>query len=227
VETSVVGRRVRCQPDCTGRRPSRFVPTMRSWLDPVADYLAQAAELEAASVFAFRQLARDLEAHRAPLALVRAARRAAHDERRHARVVGALARRFGARYVAPPVALTRARPLEMVVSENAVEGCVRETLGALTATFQATRSKDASVRGIMARIARDETRHAALAWRVARWAEPRVDRLTRARVVAARSAAISELLASTSEPSPELVSVLGLPTRAQGAALGACLGSLV
>ncbi|MFI5306285.1 MAG: ferritin-like domain-containing protein [Polyangiales bacterium] len=199
---------------------------MRSWLDPVADYLAQAAELEAASVFAFRQLARDLEAHRAPRPLVRAARRAAQDERHHTRIVGALARRFGARYDAPSVALTGARPLETLVSENAVEGCVRETFGALVATFQATRSSDPAVRGVMARIARDETRHAALAWRIARWAEPRLDRSTRARTAAARSQAIAELVAPTGEPAPELVHVLGLPTRAESAALGACLRTL-
>jgi hypothetical protein len=60
---------------------------------------------------------------------------------------------------APP-----ARSLEELAVENAVEGCVRETYGALTAIWQARTAKDPSVAAAVRRIARDETRHAALSW---------------------------------------------------------------
>jgi len=66
--------------------------------------------------------------------------------------------------------------------EIAVEGCVRETFGALEATFQAKNANDPQIRRVMRRIAEDETRHAALAWRVAAWIEPRLsDRQRRRR----------------------------------------------
>ena len=52
------------------------------------------------------------------------------------------------------------RELEAIAIENAVEGCVRESFGALLATWQAKTAGDARVRAAMKRIARDETRHA-------------------------------------------------------------------
>jgi hypothetical protein len=45
----------------------------------------------------------------------------------------------------------------------------------------------------MARIAREETRHAALSFRLQRWLEARLDRDARLRVAAAKSRAVSEL----------------------------------
>src|SRR5262249_52115440 len=68
-----------------GRRPLglRAARTPRS--NPVGDYFASMAHLESASVRAFRDLERWLVALGAPPSLSRAARRAQHDERRHAR----------------------------------------------------------------------------------------------------------------------------------------------
>jgi len=54
-----------------------------------------------------------------------------------------------------------------VALENAVEGCVRETYGALIATRQAEAASDPVVRRAMRKIAADETAHAALSWDVA------------------------------------------------------------
>jgi hypothetical protein len=70
--------------------------------------LAEAAWLEAASVDAFRVLRLELRAHSAPRRLLRAASRAARDERRHARAAGALARRFD---VTVPAVERQASPL--------------------------------------------------------------------------------------------------------------------
>jgi hypothetical protein len=81
------------------------------------------------------------------------------------------------------------RSLGRLAMENAVEGCVRETYGALLACWQAQSAGDADFRTAMVRIAEDEARHAELAWAIARWAEPRLERGAQRRVKSARHAA--------------------------------------
>ena len=133
------------------------------------------ASLEAASVTAFRRLHRQLEAFGAPRELLARVRKAAKDEIRHARTTGALARKYGATPRAPRIAPTSESPsLFAVALENAREGCVRETYGALVAHLQTTRAADPEVRACMAVIADEETEHAALSWDVAAWLESRV-----------------------------------------------------
>jgi rubrerythrin len=125
--------------------------------------------------------------------LVSAARRSARDEVRHARATSRLARRFGGEPPTVRVGQKRKRSLAAVALENAVEGCVRETFGALVATCQARSARDAEIRRVMERIAVDETRHAALAWEIARAIEPRLDDRTRRRIATARNRAIAKL----------------------------------
>jgi hypothetical protein len=143
------------------------------------EYFARCAYFEAASVFAFERLATELTAHGAPSSLIRAARRAAKDEGRHARAMGLLARRFGVEPAPPGARDLTARPLLDVARENAVEGCVRETYGAVIGLVGATRAPDPEVRATMQSIARDECRHAALSWRVDAWAMSRLERTDR------------------------------------------------
>jgi len=50
------------------------------------------------------------------------------------------------------------------------EGCVGETLGALLAAEQRDVATDPEVRAFLTKLARDEERHAELAWRFVRWA---------------------------------------------------------
>jgi cell division septum initiation protein DivIVA len=50
------------------------------------------------------------------------------------------------------------------------EGCVNETIAALTASEQARAATDPALRAILERIARDEADHAELAWRFVDWA---------------------------------------------------------
>jgi len=158
---------VSCNPGCAvGRRPEGMLETCAFESNEAGGYFAQIAQLEAASVIAFRVLRDELRAHGAPKALVRAAARAARDEIRHARATGALARRFGGTPRAAAVVRGARRSLEAIALENAVEGCVRETYGALLATRQALLSRDHGVRAAMMLIARDEPRHASLSWRV-------------------------------------------------------------
>ena len=75
-----------------GRCPEGLAPpASRGAADPLGGWLAANAHLEAASVDAFEILAAELSAHRAPRALVGAARAAILDERRHADTVRRLA----------------------------------------------------------------------------------------------------------------------------------------
>src|SRR6185503_14191984 len=50
------------------------------------------------------------------------------------------------------------------------EGCVGETLAAALASERSERASDPFLRRALAKIAEDETRHAALAWRTVAWA---------------------------------------------------------
>ena len=60
----------------------------------------------------------------------------------------------------PRVEALPTRALGVVAIENAVEGCVRETFGALIASWQAEHARDPGIKRLMRSIARDETRHA-------------------------------------------------------------------
>ena len=200
-----------------GRRPAGLLAAgaLRAG-SRVAALLAQSAHLEAASVFAFERLARELDALRAPDALVAAAACSALDEIRHAHAMAALARRYGGE---PEAARVESLPLReplAIALENAVEGCVREGYGALVAHHQAGTALDPAVRTALCTIAEDETRHATLSWRVAAWLEPRLTAPERRLVAHARADALAQLQReldpglSTSEaraigwPAPEL-----------------------
>jgi hypothetical protein len=121
-----------------------------------------------------------------------------------------VARRRGEPFEAPRVGAAQPRPLTCLAVENAVEGCVRETFGALAAGFLARDHPDPTIRAVMSRIARDEERHGALAWAIGAWIEPRLDAGARRCVREARDAALVELIR---ESPPKLVRALtGLPT---------------
>lgn len=198
-----------------GRRPAglREAPRSPGCADPVGVHLARAAWLEAASVPAFHTLARELTSHGAPRSLIAAARRAARDEVRHTVVTRALARRYGAGVAPAEVDPSPVRPLEEMAAENASEGCVRETFGALVAEWQGRTAGDQAIRLAMARIARDEARHASLAWSVDRWVTSRLGaRPARRRMERAREDALATLAAeASSDVHSDLVRAAGLP----------------
>lgn len=198
-----------------GRKPEGLQDPRLDASCTLGALFARMAWLEAASVPAFLRLASELKAHGAPDVLVRAARRAAGEEVRHTRAMTALARRHGASVPAVEHAPFPTRTLEAMVLENAKEGCVRETFGALVAGWQARTAEDPRVREELGRIAQDELRHAELAWAVDDWTAQRLTPEARHRVREARREAYAELehLLAEQEPEAMLVRQAGLPSR--------------
>jgi hypothetical protein len=199
---------------CTGRRPEGLAeaqPVLAS--TAIGAFLAESARLEAASVPAFARLARELLAHDAPTPLVAAAVRALRDEIRHFEITRTLARRHGAEPQVPSVPVGETRPLEALAIENATEGCVGETFGAVVGQWQGRCAQDAGIRTAMASIAVDEAQHASLAWQIDEWAQSQLPIAARRRVSDARGQAADQFIANsaTNEMAPEAVRLGGLP----------------
>ena len=208
-----VGRRPR------GLRP-RVGPRVGGAQRTLGVFFAEQAELEAASVVAFDQIARELTLLGAPRALVQRARSAGADEVRHAVTTRELAERFGATVQTPRIAASAARTLFDFAYDNAVEGCVRETYGALVASVQARRAADPDVAKAMRTIAVEETVHAALSWDLATWAEAQLTSEQVATLRSAQRAAFTELRASVHDSySAEIRHQAGLPDVAVATAL--------
>ncbi len=204
--------RLTCGNGCEGRRPAGLGGRVLRYLDELAEYFARAAYLEAASVPAFTFLHEELVLHGAPRALAARALTARADEVRHARLMGWLARRLGVTPEAPAALRRKPRALLDMAIENAVEGCVRETWGALLAAYQAERSTNAPVRRVMAVVAREELEHAQLGHEVAEWLDRKLTRSQRRRVQVARLCAVVELRQQVAvAPSARLQSFAGFP----------------
>jgi hypothetical protein len=198
-----------------GRRPAGMISPRRGGGPALGEYFALAAYLERASVEAFVQLRARLVSFGAPARLARGALRAAVDERRHARMTARLARRFGTEVdaVRPSAELTLT--FEDFALENAVEGCVRETFGALVSMHQRERAHDRGIARAMGRVAEDETRHAELAWAIHRWAAPQLAPAARRRIRRAQERALAELAASGEGGwATEVIREAGMPDRA-------------
>jgi hypothetical protein len=198
-----------------GRRPDGLEKMAAVAIDdPVGNFFATCAYLEAASVHAFRIMRRELAAFDAPDDLLDAAIRAEADEVKHTRMTRDLARAHGGKR--PQRVRLKKQPhrtLEDIALENVVEGCVRETFSALIAMWQAEHASDAAIATAMKEIAADETRHAAFSWSVASWADGLLDDVARARVSAARDRAFVDLQNEIAdEVHPGLVARAGVPT---------------
>ena len=197
-----------------GRRPEGLRgPDAVPCDEALGQFFASAAHLEAASILAFLRLSDELALHGADAALRDAALASAADEVLHTDATTRLAQRFGATPPRPVVSDAPPRSLFDLALDNAVEGCTRETYGALVAHHQALHAGDEQVRAALARIAEDETRHAELSWDIERWAAPRLTDAERAQLREARREAIAALREEVSVPlAPELVTRAGLPT---------------
>jgi len=135
---------------------------------------AEQALMEHASVAAFARFVLQLFSLGAPADLVAAATTAMQDEIRHAQDCFRLARRHSDAELGPgplPVAgALQQTDLGEVVLGTVLEGCIGETLAALEAAEALQHCEDPAARGVLERIAAEETRHAELAWRFVAWA---------------------------------------------------------
>lgn len=207
-----------------GRAPAGF-GALAARAGSAGEWLASSAQLEAASVLAFEDLARELALHDAPRALVEGALRAARDEARHARDVARLARRAGARISPIERAPLAPRTLRAIADENATEGCVREAYAALLAAHQATHARDREVRRTYAAIARDEARHALWSLALHEWSRAGLGARDARALEERRREALAEWAehVSASDPAPDLRAALALPDAGRAHAIASAL----
>jgi hypothetical protein len=185
---------------CRGLDPATRSALAREWLED--------ARLEHASIASFARFILQLLHLGAPAALIELGQSAVADEIRHARACFALAGRYLGDDVGPgPLEIGsggEATSLVDVTIEAVIAGCVGETLAALQAEAQLGAATDPTVRGTLELIARDEARHAELAWQFVKWAidehgEPAVAAArgafarAEARLAAERASAVDEL----------------------------------
>jgi len=212
VSSSVIERG---SPNCAiGRRPAGLrTAEAVACEDVLGRHFAAAAHLEAASINAFLRLREELALHGADVALQDAALASAMEEVLHTDVSTRLAHRFGATPRSPEVEALPPRSLFAVALDNAVEGCVRETFGALVAHHQALHARDAQVRSLMTDIAEDETRHAELSWAIDRWAWEQLPASEREALREAQREAVATLRAEVAAPlDTALVTEAGMPS---------------
>jgi hypothetical protein len=172
----------------------------REWLED--------ARLEHASVASFARFILELLSLGAPAALVELAQSAVADEIQHARRCFALASRYLGEDVGPgPLeigAFGEGTSIVDVTIETVVAGCVGETLAALQAETQLEVASDPEVRKTLEVIARDEARHAELAWRFVKWAIERDGETVREAARDAFARAERRLTAEHAGPSDQI-----------------------
>ena len=155
----------------------------------LAEAWSREARFEHASVASFARLALELLAAGAPADLVRDAQRAMGDEIRHAELCFALASAYAGAPVGPgPIAVDGALgrvSLADIAAAAVREGCIGETIAALTAMEGRDAATDPAVRAALTVIAEDEGEHAAMSWRLVAWAYRSGDHEVRAAVAAA------------------------------------------
>lgn len=203
--------KVTCTPACYGGRATNGVELLALDDGSEGAHFARMAELEAISVIAFERMARELTILGAPRALVESARSAADEERSHAVTIASLAAARGTAARAPELPELEARSLVALAAENAREGCVRESYGAVLAAFAKSRAEDPAVREAMDAIAVEEMRHAELSWELHEWAMSRLAEAEQRAVQREMDLARAELRDSLGEP-PAWGARIGLPS---------------
>jgi len=214
---------------CVGRRPvglsserASGSSERASGSSPLGDYYAGVAYLEGAAVLAFDVMARELLRFGAPAGLQLRALRARTDEQRHHRQMAAIAEREGAAVPSVGAVAPAERSLLAAALENAVEGCVREAWGALSAHYQAANAADPSARALWNDIAEDESEHAELSLALHDWYMPQLQLEERRIVEEAVQRARLELrceLAFGDAPHPSVAREAGVPTPLNAVAL--------
>lgn len=207
---------------CVGRRPDGLFESGANSGNPLGDYYANVAHLEGAAVLAFEMMEYELARFGAPHDLRASAKKARADEVRHATRMAELARRCGAVVRCARVATTAERSMLAAALENAVEGCVREAWGALSAHYQAAMACEPEVQQLWREVAADESEHAELSFALHEWYSQQLVGDERALVEAAIERARLELrveLAFAPPPHPAVARGAGVPDPASATAL--------
>ena len=127
-------------------------------------YFIRSYHAEASSVAAFLQLRAELEKHNTPQNLLDRCLIAAKEEVHHARMMAKFVKDCGAALPELNFGCPKSRDLYEIALDNAVEGCIFESYSALKAQYQAIHATDSRILVAMKMIAKDETKHAQLAW---------------------------------------------------------------
>jgi hypothetical protein len=209
-----------------GRRPEGLVVGEALGAHASGAFFARMEQLERAAVLAFARTEAELRAFGAPGHLVRDVIRARREEQRHVQIAARWRACLGGARATIVVSSCGPRDLEALARENAAEGCVHETWGAVLAAAQARAVTERAVRrldathvlGALARdlegIATDEASHAALSHRLDAWARRALSRQARARLDVARARAIEEARASVEDAyDDDALAAIGWPDR--------------
>jgi hypothetical protein len=173
-------------------------------------------------VLAFDAMERELKRFGAPPELRLRARRARADEERHYTQMAAMARREGSSIPCVRAMPADERSLLAAALENAIEGCVREAWGALSAHYQAATAAETDARQLWHDIARDESDHAELSLALHDWFMLQLTTYEQTLVEAAMQRARDELRAEllfASAPHPDVTHQAGVPAPARAAVL--------
>ena len=138
----------------------------------LAAHWTREAAFEHASIASFAQLTLDLLSVGAPPDLLEATQRATLDEIEHARTTFALATAYGGRAVGPAALAAlpgTSRTLAALARSTFLDACVGESIASAALAEQSRTTSDPALRELLATMARDEERHAELAWRIVAW----------------------------------------------------------
>jgi hypothetical protein len=162
----------------------------------LAEHWTRMGQMEHASIAAFARFSMQLLALGAPSALVEACTQALADETTHTKLCFRLASAYAGRALGPgPLNVDHsleASSLGEIVELVIAEGCFGETSAALEALEAAESATDPVVVAAYAQIARDEQRHAELAFRFVRWALEQEQDVVRGRIAIALATVQSE-----------------------------------
>jgi hypothetical protein len=198
--------------------------TQRDWT-PRTDHLSRAeraalaehwmkmGQMEHASIAAFARFSLQLLSLGAPPELVEACTRALADETAHTKLCFQLASAYAGHAVGPGRLDVNqslaASSLDEIVDLVLAEGCFGETGAALEALESADSASDPVIKAAYEQIARDEQRHAELAFQFVRWALERDQASVKARIVAALTQYDAPTPAVRSVVAPCLEALLG------------------
>lgn len=205
-------RTVNCASCAVGRKPADLLEgTPCEGDDPVAVALAEMARIEAASVHAFRRLEGTLASLGADQALLARVRRAARDEVAHARLVGNLAKERGMKPRRVELDRDHESSTFELALENAVAGCVHETLGVAYLEHQRLHAQDPALAAMAEALYEDELDHAALSWDLVAFFDRHLDGAQKQKLRAARERALDDVAVEMRDLDPRVREALGLP----------------